>query len=198
VVRQGERESLIVSGRPDVLSRLKTEVRDGKLSITLDGGWSDKLQRALSTSLTRQQIKCDLTVKNLTSLELGGLVRAHATAIQSDHLSVSVCGAGRVNLESLTAGRLDVAMRGTCQVEATGRVREQKVAIDGMGHYDAPKLESRTAIVDLNGAGRATVWAVEDLQVTSRGIGSVEYYGTPRVKKHASPLASVIPAAVPA
>ena len=198
VIRQGERESLIVSGRPDTLSRLKTEVRDGELSITLGGGWSDKLQRALATSLTRQWIKCDLTVRSLTSLELGGLVRARASDIQSDHLSVSVCGAGRVNLESLTAGRLDVAMRGTCQVEATGRVREQKVAIDGMGHYDAPKLESQTAVVDLNGAGRATVWAVEDLQVTSRGIGSVEYYGTPRVKKHASPLASVIPAAVPA
>ena len=198
VVRQGEREPLIVSGRPDTLSRLKTEVRDGELSITLGGGWSDKLQRALATSLTRQWIKCDLTVRRLTSLELGGLVRAHASAIQSDHLSVSVCGAGRVNLESLTAGRLDVVMRGTCQVEATGQVREQKVAIDGMGHYDAPKLESRKTVMDLRGAGRATVWAVEDLHVTSRGIGSVEYHGTPRVKKHASPLANVIPAAVPA
>ncbi|HUW14019.1 MAG TPA: DUF2807 domain-containing protein, partial [Anaerolineae bacterium] len=38
VIRQGERESLIVSGRPDTLSRLKTEVRDGELSITLGGG----------------------------------------------------------------------------------------------------------------------------------------------------------------
>jgi len=198
VVKQGERESLIVTGRPDTLSRLKTEVRDGKLSITLGGGWSEKLQRALHTSLTRQWVRCDLTVRNLTSLEFGGLVRARAYDIRSDRLSVSVCGSGRVYLESLAADQLDVAMRGTCQVEVTGQVREQRVVIEGMGSYDASKLESRAAVVDLKGVGRATVWAVEDLNVTSCGIGSVEYHGSPRVKKHASPLANVIPAAAPA
>jgi len=37
----------------------------------------------------------------------------------------------------------------------------------------------------------ATVWAVEDLDVAIRGIGNVEYYGTPTVKKSVSGIGSV-------
>jgi len=63
--------------------------------------------------------------------------------------------------------------------------------MSGAGSYSAPKLESRRASVDLRGAGHATVWAVEDLDVTIRGLGSVEYYGSPTVKKNVSGLGSV-------
>lgn len=198
VVKQGDTESLIISGRSDVLSRVRTEVRDGQLAVTLGGSWSEKLQRALDTSLTRQTVRCDLTVRKLKSIEFGGLVRAHVSRLQCGSLSVSVCGAGRVNLSSLTADSLNGAMRGTCQLQVAGKVREQSVSIEGMGYYNARKLESRSAAVSLKGAGRATVWAVEDLSVRSVGMGSVEYYGAPRVKTQASPMASVMPASAAA
>jgi hypothetical protein len=38
---------------------------------------------------------------------------------------------------------------------------------------------------------KAIVWVVEDLDVTIRDLGSVEYYGTPTVKKSISDLANV-------
>jgi hypothetical protein len=51
--------------------------------------------------------------------------------------------------------------------------------------------------VELKGSGQATVWATENLDVTVRGLGSVEYYGTPQVRKHASPMANVFRAISP-
>jgi hypothetical protein len=191
-VRQGETESLKITGRPDVLSRMKTEVRDGRLSITLGGSWSEKLGEALATSLSRQWVKCDLTVTQLTSLEIGGLARVHASDIKSDRLALTLCGAGQVKIESLAVGALDVGLRGTCQMEVEGQVTEQRVAVEGMGHYRAPSLRSRRAMVELRGSGKATICALEDLDVTTRGLGLVEYYGTPKVKKDGSPLTSVV------
>jgi len=197
VVSQANRESLMITGRPDILSRIKTEVRDGQLSVTLGGGWSDKLGRALTTSLTRQWVRCDLTVKDLTCLELAGLVRGRASDLQTDRLAVRLRGASIVSVEALDADLLDVSMRGTCQMEVTGTVREQRVDLEGMGSYDAPHLESLTTTVNIRGSGKATVWATENLDVTTRGLGSVEYHGTPQVKKQASPMASVVRAAGP-
>ena len=72
-----------------------------------------------------------------------------------------------------------------------GKVSEQKITLGGAGSYSAPKLESKKAAIQLKGAGNAVVWAVEDLDAAISGIGSVEYYGSPTVKKNISGLGSV-------
>ena len=192
VVRQGEQESLIVTGRPDILSRVRTDVIDGRLSITLSGSWSEKLGRALATSLTRQWIRCDLTVNQLTGLEIGGLGRVHAHSISSERLALKLHGAGQVKVDSLDAGALQVDLNGACQMEVAGKVTEQRVVVEGMGHYRSPKLESRRATVEIRGTGKANVWATDKLDVMVRGMGSVEYHGAPKVRKNVTPMASVV------
>jgi hypothetical protein len=191
VITQGEQESLTIETHPDILPQIKTEARDGELVIKIGGSWLDKLGHALSTSLTRQWIKYDLTVKKLTGLEIAGAVRVNASDLETDRLALKLGGAGQVNIEALSAEVLEVDLPGAGAINISGKVGEQRIAISGAGSYSAPKLESRRASVDLRGAGQATVWAVEDLDVAIRGLGSVEYYGTPTVKKSVSGLGSV-------
>jgi hypothetical protein len=191
VITQGEQESLTIETHPDVLPQIRTEVKDGELVIKIGGSWLDKLGHALSTSLTRQWIKYDLTVKKLTGLEIAGAVRVNASSIDTDRLALKLGGASQVNIEALSAEVLEVDLPGAGAINISGKVGEQRIAISGAGSYSAPKLESRRASVDLRGAGQATVWAIEDLEVAIRGLGSVEYYGTPTVKKSVSGLGSV-------
>jgi hypothetical protein len=191
VITQGEQESLTIETHPDVLSQIKTEVREGKLVIRIGGSWLDKLGHALSASLTKQPIKYSLTVKKLTALEISGAARVKASDIETDGLALKLSGAGQVSIESLSAEVLEVDSPGAGAITVSGKVGEQRIAISGAGSYKAPKLESRRASVDLRGAGQATVWAVEDLDVTISGLGSVEYYGSPTVKKSVSGLGSV-------
>ncbi|NTU64525.1 MAG: hypothetical protein HGB05_14280, partial [Chloroflexi bacterium] len=73
VIKQGEREALTIEAPPDVLARLKPEVRNGQLAIQLGGSWSDKINAALATSLNRVRIKYVVTVKNLAGLDITGL-----------------------------------------------------------------------------------------------------------------------------
>jgi hypothetical protein len=97
-----------------------------------------------------------------------------------------------VTLEGLTLQLLDVAMRGTCQMQVTGHTVQQRVRLEGMGSYAAPKLKSRRTTVELNGSGRVCIWAVEELDVTCRGLGRVEYLGTPTVRAATAVLTSVV------
>ena len=191
VITQGEEESLTIEAHPDILPKIKTEVRDGKLIIKISGSWLDKLGHAISTSLTRQWIKYNLTVKKLTGLEIAGAVSVKASNIETDRLALRLSGAGQVNIESLSAEVLEIDLPGACAIKVSGKVGEQRIAMSGAGSYSAPKLESRRASVDLRGAGQATVWAVEELDVAIRGLGSVEYYGTPTVKKSISGIGTV-------
>jgi len=95
VITQGEQESLTIEAHPDILPKIKTEVRDGKLIIKIGGSWFDKLGHAISTSLTRQWIKYNLTVKKLTGLEIAGAVSVKASNIETDRLALRLSGPAR-------------------------------------------------------------------------------------------------------
>lgn len=191
IIEQGAHEALTIETDPDILPRIDTEVEGGTLTLALGGSWADRLGDALTTSLSRKPIRYILRVKKLTGLEVRGAASVTGSDIETERLALTLRGAGSVKVESLTAESLEVELPGMGSIDLSGRVSEQRLAISGAGSYDASKLESKKAAVDLRGAGKATVWAVEELDVTIRGLGSVEYYGSPTVNKSISGLGSV-------
>jgi hypothetical protein len=191
VITQGEEESLTIEAERDVLAKIQTEVREGRLDISIGASWRDKLGHALSTSLTRKGIKYSLSVQKLAGLEILGAARVNVSNLKTDRLGLTSGGAGDVNIESLIAEQLEVDLRDAGTIELTGQVAEQNVSIGGAGLYRAPKLASKRARVTLRGAGRATVWVLEDLDVDIHGLGSVQYYGLATVRKNISGLGSV-------
>jgi hypothetical protein len=63
------------------------------------------------------------------------------------------------------------------------RATEQTVTIYGAATYEAGELKSQRVKATLHGVGSATVWAVEELDATIRGVGEVSYYGSPTVRQ---------------
>jgi hypothetical protein len=64
-------------------------------------------------------------------------------------------------------------------MELTGTAVEQTASLSGLGSYRAADLASDKAKVTVSGAGSATVWTRQSLDVTISGAGSVNYYGNP-------------------
>jgi hypothetical protein len=188
-ITQGERASLTLKTRPEILSKIKTAVRGGALVIWQDGSWLDKLASALTTSLTRATVRYHLTVTDLACLELVGFVHAHAAELHADSLSLKLKGAGQVVIGSLTASSLAVDLGGAGRIELTGQVQEQRVTVEGPGSYKAANLKSQRARVGLKGLGRASVWAIDSLEIKVRGLGHVDVRGTPVITKDISPRA---------
>lgn len=74
VINPGEKESLTIQGPAKLIPRIRTQVRDGTLVITLGGTILDKILDALTTSLTRKKITYSLTVRQLDEIFLCGLI----------------------------------------------------------------------------------------------------------------------------
>ena len=186
-ITQGERECLTIEGEADLLSKITTVVRGGALLIEFDGSWMDKLGFSLSTSLTRPTVRYHLTVKDLDCLDLTGLVHARAAQLRPGNLDLKLTGAGELVVGSLTAQSLTVDLQGVGRIELAGQVSEQRVTVQGPGHYKAVDLRSQRAQVFVNGIGRADVWATDSLAMKVRGMGHVGVRGAPKIRQDISP-----------
>jgi hypothetical protein len=60
-----------------------------------------------------------------------------------------------------------------------------------LGSYNAPDLESQEATVRIGGAGGATVWVRDTLDVTISGAGNVDYFGSPAVTQDITGAGSI-------
>ena len=191
IITQGKKESLTINAPRDMLERIEETVKDGILMISSRGKWYEKARDAVRTTITRNVIKYNLSVKRLKYLEIGGLVHATAPQIETDSLWLQLSGAGSVNIGNLKTKDLEVTLPGTGRITLIGTVLEQKVTVKGAGEYYAPKLESRKVNLTMQGVGSATIWVTEDLDVTIHGVGTVSYYGDPKVRSKISAVGTL-------
>lgn len=185
-ITQGEREGLSIEAPPEILRRLRSEVKDGKLTIRLEGSWLEELQDALSNWMNKPYIRYYLHVRELTALEVQCAYIIYVPRLETSHLSVKLSGCGDFRLDWLQAERLEVHHSGSGVVQICGLVEEQRVVLNGAGSYIAPGLESQRADVRLRGVGMARVHANQMLETEVRGVGSLEYSGNAQVRTRIS------------
>jgi len=183
VITQGDQESLAIEAPQDMLGRIETKVEDGRLSIEFKRTWMDWIDDVLTVGLSGKPVRYTLTVKRLSDLLIMGAARVQITGLKAEQLAVDLRGTGEIRIASLDAERLDVRLPGAGAVRATGRATEQTITINGAATYQAGDLKSQRVKATLHGLGSATVWAVEELDATIRGVGEVSYYGSPKVRK---------------
>ncbi len=190
-ITQGEQESLTVQADEDELPNIKTDVVDGKLRINIITDWVEKISSFFSKGFYSQRIRFDLTVKELTNLDIIGAARVNVKGLQGEEFAVRLGGAADITIESLKTERLKAELPGAGLLKIAGKTIDQSVIVSGAGAYEAPHLESQSATIQLTGLGKATVWVVEELEATLIGLGSIEYYGNPKITKSVQGLGSV-------
>lgn len=179
---QGNSESLVIEAEDNILARIRTEVKNGVLTIGFDReNWQDLVRPT-------KPIKYTLAFKNLKSLALTGAGSAQAESLNADALDLSITGAGNINIESLQVNSLEVNLGGAGNIHLAGTAASQKVTLGGLGNYGCGDLQSKTARITLTGAGSATVWAADTLDVTITGAGNVGYYNSPKITKNITGL----------
>lgn len=188
----GKHEGLTIEAPVDIMKRIQTSVDNDTLTIKTVGTILEKIGDAFKTSLTRKIIKYHLTVKQLDSLDISGLIKAEIEPIRAKQFFIKFNGAGTIKFKSIDVNLLEVKLTNVGNIELNGRAYEQIITITGSGKYDAPNLESQVAKVMVKGVGIATLWAIQKLDVTLRGVGKVSYFGNPRVKSDITPVGSFI------
>lgn len=193
VLSQGQPELLTVEADPQILERMGIEVNGSELRLQVGRDLPEGLAAGLHTSATRPEIRYTLRLSDLNRLSVAGFAQVRVEALTTTTLELEVNGIAQVTLAALKAQRFTVNQHGSGHVVAVGQAAEQTVTILGAGQYDAERLQTNQAIVTLHGAGRARVWVDQELEVTSVGVGLVEYRGHPFVQRRGTGLGVVRP-----
>ncbi len=176
-VEVGPRVSVSVEGDDQVLGRLQTDVRDGKLWIHSEIPYLPKAD--LKVRVTTPEL-------NYLGVSTSGTIDTRLFGAPLKKLEVSVTGLGKLQLEGVDAKDLKVRVRGAGNITIRGQTDFLEYTMTGAGAGKMEQLCAREAKVIVNGAGKATVNAVEKLDATLRGIGSIQYFNEPKVTKHIS------------
>lgn len=191
IISQGETESLSLEGQDSVLAMVKTQVRNGELLLDIDGGWWDRTWRAITSTVEGKPLKYHLTLKKLDGLFVSGAVRVKSKGFKFDNFQLILKGAGEIIMSDIQAQSIDIELPGAGLISLNGTVENQKVSLRGAGSYDAPRLKSANALVKLHGVGKASVWVENSLDAEVDGVGHIEYYGNPSVRKSVSGLGKI-------
>lgn len=149
IVQVGARQSIIVHADSNLLRRVTTRVRSGRLVIgTTPGNLTAKSPMFVAVSLP-----------SLEGLRLQGDGNITVTGINSRNLTVALPGSGNI--------------------EATGTTTKLDATISGEGTAQLRQLSARHAKAALSGDGSIMLTATHSLTASVSGTGTVLYGGNP-------------------
>jgi hypothetical protein len=133
-----------------------------------------------------------IEVPTLQSMTLSGLGHVETTDFSAEKFSLHVKGSGNVRMDMIVQ-QLHVDITGAARITLQGKADSQSISITGAGNYDAQKLVSKTASIQIHGAGKTIVHVEDNLAVSIGGAGSVRYVGQPHVIPSIYGAGSVLP-----
>src|SRR5262249_28059470 len=98
----------------------------------------------------------------------------------SDVKRFVLAGAGEATLSNIKNDRVELVMSGAGKLSADGETKDADVALTGAGQIDAKNLHAVKAQANSTGAGEIDIYASEQLDAKTSGVGSINYYGNPK------------------
>ena len=186
---QGAAEGVTVEAPSSMLRRVRTEVRDGTLFI--DAAEQRRMWQWFSGRRGRRTPRITVNLREVDRIEVAGTVTMAADSLKAGELRLDLAGACSLKIRDLQATTLRLDGSGAIKADVAGRVQRQRVDLSGAGSFQASKLASDEAVIEVSGAGKAVVNAANSLVVDISGAGAVEYLGDPKVKQSISGIGRV-------
>ncbi|MDD5368090.1 MAG: DUF2807 domain-containing protein [Anaerolineaceae bacterium] len=184
IVKQSEEEELIVEAEESVLPYVTTDVHNHRLVI--------EYRNPLVLDTSRRPIVYHLSVKEILGIDITGAGTLESDHITSSTLRLGVGGSGTIQVDDLQAEKVVVAISGTAQVELTGKAMQEEITVSGSATVQAWGLICQSARVRVSGTAKVTVRAVDTLEVSISGMGTVEYFGAPRITRNITGIGKLV------
>lgn len=198
IVKQGPFQRVEVSGHPNIIERLETDVSRKTLELELeDGCYRDyKLTVTLTVpELKRAEVSGSGTLRiedfdeahGELSLEIGGsgdIVLGEMPGLQ--YLEASIDGSGDVELTGkyqLEEMRTHIHGSGSVEVKNRASATLLDISINGSGDFEGFRLTSEATKIRVNGSGDVECTTTEELNVAINGSGDVHYRGNPTISQ---------------
>ncbi|CAN5629533.1 hypothetical protein BH23DEI1_BH23DEI1_20120 [soil metagenome] len=187
---RGDTCALEIEGDPDVVPKVRSEVRGSTLVLEVGESWLDRLTSGLLLVANRP-LAYTVTLPTLTGVAVSGSGDVTGSGWQGTGLKVRVSGQADVSCTDLDYEQLDVVVSGRGRITLSGRAKAATLAISGSADVLADGLASETSEVRIAGQANVDVRVAERLSVRIAGLGRVRYRGDPKVKQVISGAGSV-------
>jgi hypothetical protein len=168
ILTQSDVNSLKVDAPENIQSQIKTEVKDGILTISAEGNIR-----------TEKEIKILIGIKSLSSIDIAGAAEVKSgNQLACDKVSIESSGAGEINLD-IKANDIKTRISGAGDVTLKGSTQNLDAGVSGAGDLKANNLEADKAKVKSSGAGSAKVYVKQSLDAEVSGAGDIIYKGNP-------------------
>jgi hypothetical protein len=165
----GSTSAVKVSAEESVINNIKTEVKDGMLTISTDG----KVK-------TEKPMNIMVTVRELKKVDISGAAKLSGTTeMATDKMDISA--SGQVQLP-VKVSELNIDASGAGKVTLSGTAGSVKAEMSGAADLKAYELEAGSATITASGASNARINVKESIIAESSGASSVTYKGSPTAK----------------
>lgn len=171
-IQNGDSDHIVLNGDQQRLNMIIVDMDNQVLKIT-------ELEQDARTSRRRSPI-----VVTITAREINKITGRHAIKMLTsdvfrfDTLALNFSGAADLNL-NLDGNCLKGLFEGASSVKAQGVVNSFVIEMPGAGKLLAYDLIAQKVDLNLAGAGKAQVYAAQELRVNIAGACSVTYKGNP-------------------
>jgi len=100
--------------------------------------------------------------------------------ISNDSFTLDIAGAADGNV-LLDVRELNVSLAGAGNFDLSGTADNAIIEMAGAGRLNALDLQTRSASINIAGAGTARISCSDSLRVVAAGVGTVEYRGSPSI-----------------
>ena len=168
--REGE---ISLKGEENLLEYIKTEVKNGKLTIKVKKGYN------LQSSNWKNGIQVSVPVESVNSVALSGSGDiVGKDVLRADEFNAVISGSGDINL-SVEADILKAVIAGSGDIVLNGKARDFKVTVSGSGDVEAFDLSADHVKANVSGSANIKVTANESIIARVSGSGDILYKGDP-------------------
>lgn len=176
-ITMGNKESLRLEGKADVLSEIITKVENGVLKIS-----KKKTLNAKTWSNNTEPVNIYIEAKTLHNLTLVGSGDIEVKGmVNATKLTNTLSGSGSISLE-MNAKEYVALISGSGEIDAKGKSENSTITIAGSGDFNGASLQSEIAKARISGSGDISLTVNKDLDALISGSGNIKYGGNPNVK----------------
>ena len=175
IITQGESESLVVETDDNIMQFIESEVRNGRLIL----GFTEEV-RTNNYKLDPSKVIFNLSVKEITGLEISGVGNIQMSAYYGEHLELMINGVGNFEASSLETDTLEIEINGVANIDISSLDTDRvDVVINGVGEVMVNSLVADELEINLNGTGSVEINSLiaEKSVVSIGGVGEVELAG---------------------
>jgi hypothetical protein len=169
---QGSTQGVAVSAGDDKYnSKIKTEVKNGTLRISVDGGvWN-------GFNWTNRKLKAYVTATDLSRLEVSGASYVSISgALKSEDLKVGVSGASEVK-GIINVNKLDMDISGASVSRLSGTAKNAFIDASGAGKVNSYDLSVETCKASSSGASNIKITVTGEINADASGGSNIYYKG---------------------